>query len=124
MKPLLGGVVAGSRYRVTVPPLALSNTTTISVREYSPGVLDFELLPHGTQFRLPVTVSVDYAGTSLDPSSPDYDGGLPLLLWFNPSRGLWELVPGVNDPLAKKYTVLLTHFSRYAIGSTKGTAEW
>jgi hypothetical protein len=122
--PLLGGTVAGSRYQVTVLPLALTQTTTISIREYSPNILDFELLPHGTQFLLPVTVDVDYSGTSLDPASPDYVGGLPVLLWLNPSTGRWELVVGVNNPLTKKYTVLLTHFSRYAVGSNKGTAEW
>jgi hypothetical protein len=124
IQPLLGGIVSGSRYKVTVPPLALQQSTTISVREYSPNVLDFELLPHGTQFLVPVTVDVDYAGTSLDPASPNYQGGLPVLLWFNPGTGIWELVPGVNDPLTKKYTVLLTHFSRYALGKQQGTAEW
>ena len=123
VKPLFGGVVAGSRYKVTLPPLSLSQTTTIAIREYSPNVIDFELLPHGTQFLLPVTVDVDYSGTSLDPASPDYQGGLPVLLWLNASTGLWELVPGVNNPLTKKYTVLLTHFSRYAV-SSQGTAEW
>jgi hypothetical protein len=122
--PLTGGVVSGSRYRVTVLPLALLQTTTISIREYNPNILDFELLPHGTQFLVPVTVDVDYAGTSLDPASPNYQGGLPVLLWLNPGTGLWELVPGVNNPLTKKYTVLLTHFSRYALGKQQGTAEW
>ena len=122
--PLAGGVVNGSRYKVIVPPLALSQTTTISIREHSPNVLDFELLPHGTQFLLPVTVDVDYSGTSLDPASPDYVGGLPILLWLNPSTGHWELVVGVNNPLTKTYTVLLTHFSRYAVGRVQGTAEW
>ena len=122
--PLLGGTLAGSRYQVTVLPLALIQTTTISIREYSPSVMDFELLPHGTQFLLPVTVDVDYSGTSLDPASPDYVGGLPVLLWLNTATGRWELVVGVNNPLTKKYTVLLTHFSRYALGKNQGTAEW
>jgi hypothetical protein len=124
VKPLMGGTVSGSRYSVLVPPLALSKSTAISIREYSPDVLDFELLPHGTQFLTPVTVTVDYQGTSLDPASPNYDGGLPLLLWLNPSTGLWELVPGVDNPLTKTYTVLLSHFSRYAVSSQPGTAEW
>jgi hypothetical protein len=122
--PLLGGTVAGSRYRVTVLPLALSQTTTISIREHSPDVMDFELLPDGTQFLLPVTVDIDYSGTSLDPASPDYDGALPILLWLNTSTGRWELVVGVNNPLTKTYTVLLPHFSRYAVGKNQGTAEW
>jgi hypothetical protein len=124
MLPLLGGTVSGSRYRVTVLPLSLTSVTTISIREHSPDVIDFELLPHGTQFLLPVTVDVDYAGTSLDPAHPDYDGGLPILLWLNPTTGRWELVVGVDNPLTKKYTVLLTHFSRYAMGRQSGTAEW
>ena len=103
--PLPGGTVAGSRYTVFVPPLALSKTTTISIREYSPDVLDFELLPHGTQFLVPVTVDVDYSGTSLDPASPDHDGGLPVLLWLDPSTGLWQLIPGVDHPLTKTFTI-------------------
>ena len=124
VKPLLGGTVSGSRYTVLVPPLALLKSTTISIREYSPNVLDFELLPHGTQFLTPVTVTIDYKGTSLDPASPNYDGGLPLLQWHNPESGLWELIPGINNPLTKTYTVLLSHFSRYALTSKPGTAEW
>lgn len=124
LTPLLGGTVQGSRYKVLVPPLALTQTTTISVREYDPNVIDFELLPHGTQFLLPVTVEIDYAGTSLDPASPGYTGGLPVLLWFNDATGIWELIPGVHDPLTRKYTVLLSHFSRYCVGKTQGTAEW
>lgn len=124
LTPLFGGTVAGSRYRVMVPPLALSGLTTISIREYSPDILDFELLPHDTQFLLPVTVEVDYSGTLLDPAHPDYDGGLPILLWLNPATGRWELVVGVDNPLTKKYTVILTHFSRYAMGRNSGTAEW
>lgn len=124
LTPLLGGTVQGSRYKVVVPPLALTQATTISVRQYDPNVIDFELLPHGTQFLLPVTVEIDYAGTSLDPASPSYTGGLPVLLWFNDSTGIWELIPGVHNPLTKKYTVLLSHFSRYCVGKTQGTAEW
>lgn len=122
--PLFGGTVSGSRYKATFLPLSLAQTTTISIREYDPNVLDFELLPHGTQFLLPVTVDIDYAGTTLDPASPQYTGGLPVLLWFNDVTGIWELVPGVNNPLTKKYTVLLSHFSRYAMGKQQGTAEW
>ncbi len=124
MVPVFGGSVSGSRYRVTVPPLALSGVTTISIREHSPDVLDFELLPHGTEFLLPVTVDVDYTGTVLDPAHPEYDGGLPLLLWLNPITGRWELVVGVDNPLTRTYTVVLTHFSRYAMGRRPGTAEW
>ena len=120
----LGGVVAGSRYQVTVLPLSLTEATTISIREYSPDIIDFELLPDGTQFLVPVTVEIDYAGTILDPAHPDYEGELPVLLWLDPPTGLWELIPGVDNPLTKKYTVLLGHFSRYKLGQQPGTAEW
>ena len=95
-----------------------------TIQEYNSNVVDFQLGPHGTQFVVPVTVSIDYAGTSADPSSPSYSGGLPVLVWLNPSTGLWEVIAGTDDPLTRHYTVVLTHFSRYALSSSGGTGEW
>lgn len=117
-----GGVVTGSRYKVTVPAGSVLKSTTITIEEWNSNVLDFQLKPHGQQFLVPVVVTVDYSGTAADPSSPLYDGSTPAFLYFNPGTGFWEVVVSTNDPTNKKITALLTHFSRYAV--SKGTAEW
>lgn len=117
--------VRGSRYALTFLPGSLLRGIEATVQEYDPAVADFQLGPHGTRFLLPVTLTVSYAGTELDPASSDYTGGVPSLVWLDPGTGLWELVPGINNPLAKTYTVQLSHFSRYALRSgTSGTGEW
>jgi hypothetical protein len=117
--------VRGSRYSVTFLPGSLLRGVEATIHEYDPGIADFQLGPHGTRFLMPVTLTVSYAGTDLDPASPGYAGGAPSLVWLNPGSGLWELVPGVNNPLTKTYTVQLSHFSRYALrGGASGTGEW
>jgi hypothetical protein len=125
----LGGQVAGSHYTLDFPPNAIDSNLKVLVRisEYSPAVLDFELSPHGISFNVPVTLGVDYKGTNADPSSPHYDGSVPVFFWFNPDTGVWEEQPGVNDPESLQYTVELSHFSRYALAGRlpgDGTADW
>ena len=123
--PLRDARVAGSRYDVHFLPGSLTAPINARIEEYDPRIVDFQLGPHGTQFLVPVTVSIDYSGTNADPSSPAYDGSLPVLLWLNPSTHLWEIVVGVDDRLTHHYTVVLTHFSRYAMSSPSGgTGEW
>jgi len=121
--PLQDRHVAGSRYDVHVLPGSLAQPANMMVQEYDPNVVDFQLLPHGTKFLVPLTVSIDYRGTSCDPQSPAYDGHAPSLLWLDPSSGLWVPIVGVDDPLTRHYTVVLTHFSRYALANA-GTGEW
>jgi hypothetical protein len=126
VEPGVPTTVSGSHYTVKFASGSLKAGTEITIREYDPNVVDFELLPHGTQFGTPVTVVVDYKGTSLDPFSPHWNGtiGLPVLLWLNPATLEWELVPGINNPLTRTLTVRLSHFSRYAVGVQAGTGEW
>lgn len=118
--------VQGGRYKLKFYAGSLSQGAQIQVREYNPNVLDFQLDPHGIQFGTPVDLTIDYRGTNVDPLSPNWDGTLPLFLWFNPASSLWEIVPGLNNPLTRTYHVKLQHFSRYQLTTEKqgGTAEW
>jgi len=121
--PLQDRHVAGSRYDVHLLPGSLPQPACITIQEYDPRVVDFQLGPHGMKFLMPVTVTIDYRGTSCDPSSPDYSGRPPSLVWLDPATGRWVVVAGVDDPLTRHYTVVLTHFSRYALAAS-GTGEW
>ena len=114
--------VRGSRYTLTFQPLSLLSTLLVTIRERDPGIVDVDLGPDGSVFRLPVTLQVSYCGTIYDPSQPNYAGHKPKLFWFNPATKTWVVVPGTDDPKHCLYTVKLQHFSRYAMGD--GTSGW
>lgn len=113
-------VVQGSRYTLTFSKGAVHNATTITIMEHDPDVIDVQLSPDGSKFDAPVTLTVDYAGTSNDPASPWYHGHKLNMMRFNDSMGTWDALNGVDDPVARTYTVTLTGFSRYAMGGSYG----
>lgn len=117
--------VVGGRYQLDFAPGSLSSGAQITISAQDPKVLKWELGPHGTVFGDPVTLTVDYAGTNADPTSSNYDGSIPVLLWLNPAFGSWEVVAGRNLPQQHMYVVKLAHFSSYAMASrSSGTGEW
>jgi hypothetical protein len=122
--------VSGGRYSLHFYPGSIVDRdgADVTIAEWSPSVLQVELGPHGIPFGVPVLITIDYSGTNADPSSSNYDGSTPCLLWFNEPMNRWEQVPGTDDPDKRKYKAKLAHFSRYAVvTSTKkkpGTAEW
>ena len=117
-------VVQGSHYTLTFPPGAVSATVEITIRERDPLVIDVELGPDGTRFHAPVKLEIDYRGTTADVFSRHWDGTLPVLYLLDESTGLWQLLGGVNNALARRYTIDLEHFSRYAFRPPQGTAGW
>ena len=117
--------VRGGRYRLDFHRGSLAQGAQVTISEYDPNILEFQLGPDGTVFGTPVDLTIDYAGSNVDPLSPAWDGSLPLFLWLNPKTLLWEIVPGINNPLTRTYRVKLAHFSQYRLSTQKqGTAEW
>lgn len=125
--------VLGGNYRLsfhagslTVPQLAAT------IQERNPGLIDFELGPHGAEFATPVTLTISYAGTNADPASPNFEPGVLEFYYLNPTSSIWERIPGVDDTAARTYTISLAHFSRYALakapgnpgGPPPGTGDW
>lgn len=117
--------VRGGRYQLDFHRGSLAQGAQVTISEYDPDVLEFQLGPHGTVFGTAVDLTINYAGTNVDPLSPNWDGSLPVLLWLNPGTLLWEIVPGINNPLTRTYRVRLAHFSTYRLSTQRpGTAEW
>ena len=70
----------------------------------------------------PVTLVIDYSGTANDPETPYFHGKSPTIFWLDEEQGVWVPQAGWDNPPAKTYTVLLYHFSRYAMSD--GTGGW
>jgi hypothetical protein len=114
----------GSRYYLTIPPGAMPRNDTVTIMEYDPDVLDFELMPDGIQFNRTVTICLDYEGTRFDPDTPGHVKGALELRWLNPDTGSWEPVMGSDSPLEKKFYGRLSHFSRYGLFTISSKAGW
>lgn len=115
-------VVQGSRYALEFMENSLSKQTTITIQERHPYIVDVVLGPDGARFADPVYFTIDYEKTANDPDEPYWHGKPVELFWQNEEKGIWERVPGWDDPKEKTYTVLLFHFSRYAMHD--GTGGW
>ena len=113
-------VVTGHRWSLQFERGSLSADATITIEDYDPDVLDVQFGPHGTQFLVPVTLSVDFANTDADPGAAHYNGCEPTLYWLNEQKNQWEEVPGRVDWEHKQLIVKLPHFSRYVVGTKAG----
>lgn len=115
-------VVGGSRYSLEFKEGSLERSAIITISERHPYIVDVVLGPHGSQFGEPVTLVINYAGTANDPDMPYFHGEAPAFYWIDEEKDAWVPHPGWDNPSEKTYTVLLSHFSRYAM--TDGTGGW
>lgn len=61
----LGGTIsAPGGLKVTVPPMAVSRTTTFTITALKGGIVAYEFGPHGTVFNVPLAMTQDLRGTS------------------------------------------------------------
>jgi len=114
-------VVTGHRWSIEFEKGSLVNDALITIQDYDPNILDVQFGPHGTQFPVPVTVTVDFANTAADPGAAQYDGSAPVLYWLDDQTNTWVEIPSQTDWANKKLIARLPHFSRYAVG---GKAGW
>jgi len=106
----LGGVLEIGSDRLSIPPGALDAPVEITAIAPSDTVNRVRFEPQGLTFRAPVSLTMGYANcgalASLVPKRVAYtDGALTIL----------ELVPSIDDLLARAVTARLKHFSDYAI---------
>jgi hypothetical protein len=113
--PAAERTLAGGRYELAFPVGAVGQATQVKLTEPDSSKILFELEPHGAQFAVPVVLTIDYRGTNADPDSPNYDGSMPVLYWFDDRAAAWVEVRGVSDVGDKRHIVQLDHFSTYSL---------
>lgn len=108
-------------FEIEIPAGAVAEPVQITVRDVSgpTGRIECELLPHGLQFLLPVTLTVEI---------PEGYDPLHFVMFYVQAPGTLE---EAWFPLATRLSgngqsieATLTHFSSYAPGSLDGKAGW
>lgn len=118
----LGGSLTNGRWRVDVPPNAVSGTATISigVASLTSPSCQLGITPDSlNHFAVPVKLTVDCSSVPLD-QLQNY-----VIYWYDPSTGIWTPVANSTvDLQAKTVSAPLQHFSQYSVGPTGGRASW
>jgi hypothetical protein len=111
----LGGLLALDGHSLLVPLGALLNLAFVTIKEPATTNVEAEFRVNFRdhfQFAKPVTISLDYS--RCDPSSIGPD---PLtIVEIDPdTKQILREVGGVNDPVARRISVDVDHFSGYAL---------
>jgi hypothetical protein len=103
-------VISGSRYTLTFPKGSVKKNTIVTISEHHPNIVDVKLGPSDTVFKKPVTLTMYYGNTTKEPPRQTAYA-------YDPATGKWNSFQGVDDPVARTYTVELDHFSRFGLSS-------
>lgn len=106
-----GGRLEFEGFAVDVPAGAVSKVTQFSIRlpvdpQGSERVLA-EFGPHGSTFRVPVTIEFPYRGTSIEASSD------ATVVWWSGKRDGWMDVGGTPTADGLRLRATTTHFSTF-----------
>jgi hypothetical protein len=113
--------VTGGRYSLAFTKNSLERDEQITIQQYDANVLDVQFGPHGTRFKTPVELRIDFAGTHADPGRDQSPEREPVFWYLDETVNRWVVIPSVTDWENKWIIVRLEHFSRYAVG---GKAGW
>jgi hypothetical protein len=85
----------------------------------------FEIGPVDFELARPAVLKIDYAGTVLDPSHPEYGGGEPQL-WTVDAQGMvHERIAGSNEAARRLFVAPIAELSRFRlVAALGGTAGW
>jgi hypothetical protein len=118
----LGGSLTNGRWRVVIPPDAVSGdaTVTLGVTSSTSGECQLEISPADkNHFDRPATLTIDCRNLTSDQLRSC------VIKWFDPSTGKWVPVQGsAVDLTNKSVSAPLQHFSRYCVGPVDGKAGW
>ena len=103
-----GGTILVGTHRLVIPAGALTGTHTIRAEQMSARVNSVRFSPEGLSFAVPARLTLSYANCS------------PLLLlkrvvYTDELLRILELIPSLDNVLARTVTGEIRHFSRYAV---------
>ena len=102
-----GGVFTFGPHKLIVPAGALSSDVSIAVMVTTSLHTDVKLLPHGTQFAVPVKLHLVYSSCDAAVSHR--------VAYIDASGTLLEWTTAVDHPSAGYIDAILNHFSEYAV---------
>jgi hypothetical protein len=102
-----GGMLTLNGHTLVIPPYALSSTVKITLSQQRGINSQVDLQPEGLQFAIPASLTLDYSGCTIPPSSA-------LVAYLNPN-GTVEALPSLDLRDLLKVTAPLQHFSQYAV---------
>jgi hypothetical protein len=116
-----GSVVSDDgKFTVTIPAGALSSSLDITIQPITneaPGGIagGYELLPSGTKFSIPVTLTYHYAADDINGSSPYFT-----YIATQDSTGQWteDVLNRDLDTVANTVSITTPHFSSYVLASS------
>jgi len=117
----LGGVISVGDFTLVIPPLALTQTATVTVSQpnLAHPIVNLSITPaSANHFLLPVLLVASVK--RLDPALLS----IVTISYYNPATARWEAVPGVSFSLLDiTLTAPLSHFSTYGV-TAGGKAGW
>ena len=102
---------------LTIPAGAVGTDLALSIQlitNQAPGGigLAYDLLPNGTKFMTPISLSYHYTGDDADGTSPDF-----MYIVTQDSTGAWSFDPAQaqSDTISRNISSATSHFSSYAL---------
>ena len=117
---VLGGTISAGDFTLVVPPLALSRTATITVRQPDPSkpVVELSIAPASANgFRVPVLLAGN--ASKMDRSLIS----VACISYWNPTTSQWEPLQSTVSVATLTVSAPLSHFSTYRVESG-GKAGW
>lgn len=112
-----GGTIqsADGRLHISIPAGAVTQNTTFSVQRISNTNIAglgqaYRMLPHGTLFSKPVTISFTYDTADFEGASIDVAG-----IAYQDVKGVWQGSGAIRDTVKKTLSVSTTHFSDWSL---------
>lgn len=109
--PKDGATISSGDAKLSVSPGSVLNGTKITMEPLNNGYVEFMFGPSGLQFSTPATLTISAAKANV---SLVQRSRLKIAV-ASDSADDWQVVGGTYDPVTDTVTVLIHHFSRYAL---------
>jgi hypothetical protein len=113
----LGGIISLGLHTLIVPPGAVDEEITFTLKNASPVALALDCGPSPFHFNVPLTLIMSFRGTQYQSVGSIVDATVnDLRIYYMTPDGDLEPQRCVVDPLTNTVTAEIDHFSRYILG--------